>query len=252
MGFAGGKKVFGNAGGFVATGAKQGGAAAAWTPQALTQLVARYLASSIGLSDLAAVSSWPDIKGTTNATQATGSKQPLYRTGSGSPFVQFDGVDDYLTLTATLASVTGDFAVYSVFQYHNITGVGKRLLDMDFTNGFWIGADTSGLGTLGGGIRQSGSPFGDFYTAANNTFYAMIFQRIGTTKTIRFAGTPHTATVVATALTPVAIRIGEDVAADGSCGQVDVKEIAICNTGFSAGDITNLVAYSLSAYGLTL
>jgi len=53
----------------------------------------------INQSDNAAISTWSDLSGSSNnATQATGSLQPLYRTGilGGNGVVRFDGVNDFL------------------------------------------------------------------------------------------------------------------------------------------------------------
>lgn len=63
----------------------------------ISGLVARYTADTLGLSDGAAVASWPDQ--TANAytlTQAAGSRQPTYRASwaNGLPAVEFDGTDD--------------------------------------------------------------------------------------------------------------------------------------------------------------
>lgn len=52
-----------------------------------------------GLADAAAVASWADnVAGGTALTQATGAKQPTYRTNvvNAKPVVRFDGVDDFL------------------------------------------------------------------------------------------------------------------------------------------------------------
>lgn len=58
-------------------------------------------APTIGQGDGTAVSTWTAGKGT-NATQATGGSQPLYKTGiqNGKAVVRFDGVDDFMATTA--------------------------------------------------------------------------------------------------------------------------------------------------------
>jgi hypothetical protein len=49
-----------------------------------------------------AVSSWRGVKAASDAVQATGASQPIYRATAfgGDPDVRFDGVDDYLTFAA--------------------------------------------------------------------------------------------------------------------------------------------------------
>lgn len=61
-----------------------------------------------GLADGDPVSTWSDLSGQgNNATQSTTAAKPLYKTGivAGRPAVLFDGVDDWLALTAAVASV---------------------------------------------------------------------------------------------------------------------------------------------------
>lgn len=70
-----------------------------------------------GLNDGDAVSSWADSSGNGLAlTQATGTKQPLYKTGifGSQPAVLFDGVDDELVIASHSFSMTAGtlFAVY--------------------------------------------------------------------------------------------------------------------------------------------
>jgi hypothetical protein len=58
-----------------------------------------------GLADGASVSRWPDRSGAGFvATQTISARQPVYLADvlNGRPVVDFDGVDDYLTITASL------------------------------------------------------------------------------------------------------------------------------------------------------
>jgi hypothetical protein len=76
---------------------------------AVTGLVARYDANELGLADLAAVGSWPDLSGNGHtAAQATGSAQPTYRADvlNGRPVVRFDG-GDYLSIPTLPAVLSG-------------------------------------------------------------------------------------------------------------------------------------------------
>src|SRR5689334_16189447 len=84
-----------------------------FTPQRIGGLVLWLAADRItGLADGAAIVTWTDLSGTGHdATQATGSKQPLYKTNilNGLPGALFDGTDD------VMSAVPGSSAVRSIF-----------------------------------------------------------------------------------------------------------------------------------------
>jgi hypothetical protein len=89
----------------------------AYPPTTISGLMLWFEAGQIsGVADGGAVATWSDASGNGHdATQATGTKQPLYRsTGTlpnGKPVVVFDGVDDTLGLSATLGSAATVFMV---------------------------------------------------------------------------------------------------------------------------------------------
>jgi hypothetical protein len=80
------------------------------TPNQISNLKQWLKADALSLSDTNAVSSWTESSGNgVAAIQATGSKQPLYRTNriNGKPTVKFDGTDDSLTMTYTQVAANG-------------------------------------------------------------------------------------------------------------------------------------------------
>jgi hypothetical protein len=89
-----------------------------FAPEMLPGMQLRLDASAItGLSDGTAVSSWADSSGNgRNATQATGTRQPIYRTTvvNGQPIVRFDGVDDYMTVADVDALDAVQFTLFVV------------------------------------------------------------------------------------------------------------------------------------------
>lgn len=76
----------------------------AFSPLSVANLVLWLAADRIaGAADGDAVGTWSDLSGQANhATQATGSKQPLYRVGAinGKPSLRFDATDDFLQTAA--------------------------------------------------------------------------------------------------------------------------------------------------------
>lgn len=87
-----------------------------FTPTQLSGLALWLKADSLGLSDGTAVSSWTDSSGNgRNAGQATGTKQPLCKTGivNGLPVVRFDATD-CLTTSAIDFTGTSGLTVFAV------------------------------------------------------------------------------------------------------------------------------------------
>lgn len=114
-----------------------------------------------GLSDGDAAATWSDLSGRGNhATQGTGSKQPLYKVGifNGRPGVPFDGVDDFLSLTAALGAVlvTGDHSAFVVVKYV-ATGTDKRMLGASNGTGSNRFALTDVTATTFGSIYTTGA-----------------------------------------------------------------------------------------------
>lgn len=77
----------------------------AWVPTGLEDLIGWWRADEVTI--VTGVSSWTDLSGNSNdLTQATTTKQPTWAADSGpnsTPAISFDGVDDFLRATFTLA-----------------------------------------------------------------------------------------------------------------------------------------------------
>lgn len=226
-------------------------AAAAWTPNNISSAIARYKASTVTALVGGSVSTWKDIiLGTYDATN-TGSARPTLESEDGQLFVRFDGIEDYLN--TSIATAFTDFAIFMVIRPQNLTSGGstKRFIDKKYDDGFYFGTDVSTSNQMGGGIIETVSPYGDHYPATVGSWYAVLMQRNGTTKTIRFNGVSDDETVSGTALSTANLRIGADQSA-ANFGQFDIKELVVCSDNLSATELTSLIAYSLREYGLTL
>lgn len=123
------------------------GSPAAWTPASIPGLrIWQDAAQITGLNDGDAVSSWADSSGNGLAlTQATGTKQPLYKTGifGSQPAVLFDGVDDELLIASHSFSMTAGtlFAVYKATD----SSYGVVKVNNDFAQQWWrYGGDGNG------------------------------------------------------------------------------------------------------------
>lgn len=75
---------------------------------------------ALGLSDSDPVSSWPDEAATHDASQATGTRQPIYRASvaalNGQPGIEFDTSDDYLQ-TAAFTEISQPHTIVSVVRF---------------------------------------------------------------------------------------------------------------------------------------
>jgi hypothetical protein len=163
-----------------------------------------------GLSDGTGVQTWSDASGGGNdATQTTSGFRPLYKTAvqGGQPGVLFDGTDD--SMATAYAPTSGDVTVFALFK-PNTPPAFSRILDKDFTNGFWFGKDGSASDPkYGGGCRQTSSPFGNFLTMDATTSHVMSGSRSSTTWTITDeTKTTSSSTVSSTAFNTTIIRVG--------------------------------------------
>lgn len=90
------------------------------SPPGIFGLQAWFDAPPLALADASAVSSWTDTSGNArHATQATGSKQPIYKTAqqNGLAVVRFDGTDDNLdTTTFARAQPQTTFVVFKMLS----------------------------------------------------------------------------------------------------------------------------------------
>ena len=88
--------------------AKWGITLAVSNPRVVSGLTAWYAADQLVLNDGDPVASWSDLSGNSNhATQGTTAAKPLYKASivNGRPAVLFDGVDDWLALTAAVGTI---------------------------------------------------------------------------------------------------------------------------------------------------
>lgn len=120
-----------------------------------------------GLSDGNAVSTWSDLSGNGNdATQATGTRQPLYKTAiiGGAPSIRFDGTDDNLSHTAdnnssecsiiaVLSRITAQTSYRGIFAAGAWTSAGTMMLSRTGLTpwGTYTGTDARASSTIATG-----------------------------------------------------------------------------------------------------
>jgi hypothetical protein len=145
----------------------------------------------------------------------TGNYAAGVRTGGASwvdgpwgPCLSFDGTGN---VTTSVFPTWKDFTVSLWFDAVSAAAAFSRIVDCAYDTSFWLGRDGSGTATnWGGGVRQSGAPYGTFGTVSPNAkWHHLSMTRIGTAQTIYADGLViATATVPATALSGVRMDLG--------------------------------------------
>jgi len=135
-----------------------------------------------GLNDGDAVGTWSDLSGNGNdATQATASNKPTFQTNelNGLPSIQFDGVDDFLSNSPSLLSVS-KFLVGVVYYHsgqHSAISEGKL---SQYNDDIIAGAAQTSAGTDGMSQVGNGSDFSCTYTITNSSWLSIVLQFDGT------------------------------------------------------------------------
>jgi hypothetical protein len=139
----------------------------------------------------------------------------------------FDGVDDYVNTSIT--TTYNNFTIGVWFkQVGNIIGY-QRLIDKDYISGFWIGRNAGVANSWGGGVLESGPPYGRFITLTDGNWHYIVSRREGTTHTIYGDGITNniSGTVSSTALDNSNIFIGksDQPAGDYMTGNISITHI---------------------------
>lgn len=170
--------------------------ASGFSPASISGLKVWLKADAINQTDGSAVSSWPDSSGNANnATQATGTNQPIFKTAilNGRPIVRFDGTNDNLK-TAAFASPLSVSTIFVVakmstadqiqYFYDGITTTNRNaLLRYDAANGGQLdqfaGTEVFGAFVKGSFVVLS-SVFNGASSATYNNGASIISGNVGT------------------------------------------------------------------------
>lgn len=207
-----------------------------------------------GLSDGAAVATWPDSSGNgRNVTQATGSLQPLWKQSiaNGRPAVRFDGVDDVLAaasativsaapLTSFVVATPIDINAQGVFwsnsrlMHHHGGGDGS---EAGFTlQG--VASYLSGAGFWANGVTR-------ISTVSYDAALALGHLRTGRYLSATTTGAP--------AVSAEAIRVGfRNGGVANEHVKADIHDILIFNRLLTPWERFNVERYLSTKYGLTL
>lgn len=215
-------------------------AAAVVDPTSIANLFAWYKADALTLNNADPVSSWTDSSGNSrHATQATSANQPLFRTNvlNSKPIIEFDGTNDLLQVTYTLAQPVTRMAV---LRYRSTTA-GQASQDG--------GANIAALFDIAGtGYRMYAG--NGLQTGTVDTSYHIFCQGWnGASSTLRVDGGAGVAGDAGSA-TQGGITFGAR-AAGTQHGQVNVAETLVYSRMLTLSEINDLGNYFASRYALT-
>ena len=129
--------------------------------------------------------------------------------GKSGYALDYDGTNDYIQTTN--AMTLGDFTVAAWF-WPIQNAFYTRLVDKNFSTGFWTGRN-SGTADWGGGIMETSPPYGHYLPATYSAWNFLCMRRKGTAKTV-FVGkfgdilASTSATVTSSLLDATTVRIG--------------------------------------------
>jgi hypothetical protein len=203
----------------------------------------------VGLADGDPVSTWTDSSGNGNSATGITTARPTYKTNiiGSLPVLRFATSK----MTTSYAPPVTDFSIFIVYKDSGAATAFERLIDKSFSQGFWMGRANTGSNSWGGGIKQTGSPFGTYVTATDPGPNVLTMIRSGTAQQVRANGGASVAsgTVNGTATDSTAFTIGS-VADDSSKLSGDIAEIVFYTNAVSNTDRDSIETYLKSKYGI--
>ena len=156
----------------------------------------------------------------------------------GTNGIVFDGVNDIIT--TSLATQFTDFAAMATVNVGTLSGAAARIIDKNFADGFWLGRAFN-INQAGGGVKETGAPFGRYVAAQENNFNTLFSTRNGASHSIYANGstTVATGTVTSSALSADSVSFG----GPSNFLNGTISFTLISNQSFSGGVVDSL--YSL-------
>lgn len=158
----------------------------AFEPNDITGLELWLKADSLSLNNNDPVTSWSDSSTAgNNFSQTNPNDQPSFKASVSSlnskPAVHFDGAQFIESITNFELN---DFALFVVYQDDGTVQENERLLDHDFTNGFYLGRNKKSKNSWGGGVLEPNNPFGVFVKLDNDEPHTLYSEREGSGTTL--------------------------------------------------------------------
>jgi hypothetical protein len=224
-------------------------------PDDIANLAVWFQADALsGFSNGDPVAVWPDLSGNNwHASQTDLAKRLTYMTGlqNGLPGVRADEVDDIMTTGYTVA--LGDFTVIAAFRDRLGVVQSERLVDKNFVTGFYLGRNSTGANSWGGGIMQTSPPYGTFVTLSDASAHILSMRRSGTSQTIRGDGNTATASdnVSASALSTAPLCLGADQDAN-AVGGIDLYGFVLYSSALTDPQQAGVELWVAQRWGITI
>jgi hypothetical protein len=168
---------------------------------------------------------WTDLsQGGNSGTLTNG---PTYNSNNLGSIV-FDGTDD--SVQTSYGPQLNDFTIIVWFRSTGGSLNYNRIVDKDFATGLWIGRNNNIASSWGGGVLETGAPYGRYITLTDNQWHMIVSRRSGTTHTIYGDGITNfaTGTVSATALSTTTFAFGNYSGANNAqrlTGNISIVQI---------------------------
>jgi hypothetical protein len=182
------------------------------TEELTTDSLVLYLDSSFTSSYPKGGATWFDISGSGNNTTLI--NEPSFDSTTNT--VSYDAVND--GATSTYSGALSNYTVIIVFRSVNTPAYG-RLVDKNYTNGFWYGNQEGLANKWGGGPIQPTYPHGVFLTLADGNWHHFVARRSGTTHTLYGNGLTNTVSHTVSASATNTTNVGVGSWYDNSGGQ---------------------------------
>ena len=178
------------------------------------------------------ITDWIDVSGNNYVfTQSSVSMQPtqlISATLNNKPYVYFDGS---CKLQSTTNFSFSDCSIFCVSSQNTLDNQYGRLIDHDFTNGFWLGR-TDLLNKFGGGFIEPNDPYGNYENVTNDVPFISSTFRQGSVvfnylNQIPFSTPSRTTTSAPTATNPISIGASLN---NVNFGNKNIYEILIFDT----------------------
>ena len=160
-----------------------------------------------------------------------------FGTTGGGMFV-FDGSNDYIDIPS-ITSITGNFTVAVWFFTTATTDANfKRLVDLNYATGFWLGRQTN-TNNWGGGIIESNEPYGIYLPLTNGQWHYLVSIRSGSTHILYGDGVSNTIsnTVSTGNLSASSLLIAKQPEGGGTFLDGNISQVQIYNRALSATEV---------------
>lgn len=196
-----------------------------------------------------------DPYGTIIATQATSGKRPLYRPNAGRPYIEFDGIDDFLVSSSAVFTDTGGrHSAIAAFRLDVTTGVQNIVDGDDVTRVSQLLRSNAGTPeTIA--FNTAVTPFTDSAAALSATTNTVLSEITNSTSTEVFVnGTGNGSTAVTGSLQAGSARMTIGGIGGGSAAQYldgRVYGFAVWKGALGTADHASAVSYFQALYAST-